>query len=107
MLPWHTTGIYDDPDAFGLRLVTDYYTTIAEDGSCSWYDVIAIWKNPEGDYLIGYDGNCECAKPFENTPPAKLTPVGTVADVRDFVKLYFASQVDEVTDSLTDGLALA
>ena len=109
MLPWHTTGIYDHPEDFGLSLITDFYATEvdADEDVCSgWFDVLAIWKDAAGHYFIGHDSNCECVKPFENTHPDHLAEVGTRADVREFVRLYYAMKADEVTDSLTSGLPL-
>lgn len=91
MLAWHTTGIWDNPQDFGLTMVKD--VDIADSYE---FDMIAIWKTEDGRYLIGTDSGCSCPTPFENTKVEDLTEVRTLADVADFARATWSdSYYDE------------
>lgn len=107
MLPWHTTTIFADPDTFGLRLITDVYLPFVTDYCDVGFDVVAIWKTLEGEYLIGKDVGCSCLKPFENTVVGDLTPIWSKGDVIDFLeKVWSVASIEDYFDGLTDGLDL-
>lgn len=81
MLPWHDTGIYDNPNDFELTLVRD--VDIADSYE---FDIVGIWKTSDGRHLIGHDSGCSCPTPFENTRVDELTEVHTLAEVADFAR---------------------
>lgn len=110
MLPWHTTGIYDHPEDFGLKLVT--WTKIDTDGfegvcTGSW-EMIAVWENADGHFLIGSDKGCDCPTPFENTRVEDLVRVETAGDLNEYIieewGHFTKPLIDEAYSNLASGI---
>lgn len=86
MLPWHETSMYDHPEDFGLKLVSEVYINTI-DGYCpGGFDTVAIWRTKDNRYLIGNDVGCGCSIPFENTRADQLTEITTFDELKTFVQ---------------------
>lgn len=57
----YTGNIYYDPENYGLTVLTT--VELAEPDYS--FDMLAVWKGPEGFYLAT-DSGCSCPSPFEN-----------------------------------------
>lgn len=107
MLPWHDTGMYDNPQVFDLELIR----SVDVAGSYE-FDIIAIWKDKDGRYLIGHDTGCSCPVPFENTRVDELVEVKTLADVAAFARewwpepYYAKNEIETGVADLVSSLSL-
>ncbi len=72
-------NVYDNPAKHGLELVN--VVDLSEPDYS--FDLLAIWKGPEG-YYLGTDSGCSCPMPFENFNGVEdLTGPLTAKDARE------------------------
>ena len=74
-------NIYYNPEKFGLSVVSTL-----DFGYLYDYDMVVLFKNTDGTYLIGASSGCSCIEPFENQTITDLTPVIGLHDLFRFVK---------------------
>ena len=58
----YETNPYYNPEATGLAIVGT-----ASANEPYEFDMIVVWKNADGEFLIGSDSGCSCPVPFEDT----------------------------------------
>lgn len=74
-------NLYYNPEKFGLSIVSTLDFGYRYD-----YDMVVLFKNIDGTYLIGTASGCSCIEPFENQTIIDLTPVKGWHDISRLVK---------------------
>ena len=99
------TSIYYNPEKYGLGLIASY--DIADSYE---FDIVAVFKDSNGKYLIGYDSGCSCPIPFEYHDLNDLFTIKTLDEVANYARenwVYYESGiVENAVATLIDGLKL-
>ena len=75
------SNIRTDPEDFGLTIAAQVDFIGGYD-----FDIVALFRNSQGEFFIAADSGCSCPIPFEDITLQDLRPVRSVHDVMEFLR---------------------
>lgn len=92
------TSIYYTPEEFGLRTIAEI-----ELSSGSWeFDLVVVWRDAEGRWLVADDSGCSCPTPFEAVVVENIPRLDSAHEVLAVARDRFDMARKWGTDYCTD-----
>jgi hypothetical protein len=80
-------NVYHDPASFGLETIGEIEWS---DGSYQ-FDLTVVWRRTDGVFVYAEDAGCSCPSPFEDTTPADLIEIASLADFTSHLETRIAN----------------